>query len=157
MSNLHSIETCTCVEHKTTALPCRHIFFSRRLMNKSLFDANMVPDRLKLGYSSKSLYNVETVSSTISTSIAQLNSIDSSKQLSAKEKYNLVWRCSQELCNAFTSMNDRDFEDKFNIFLTIKSYFEKKVFYSLNRSYFKLFLKLFYLFSDRFLSSCFKC
>jgi hypothetical protein len=134
VSNLIDTETCSCVEYKNTNLPCRHIFFVRKHLNKPLFVASMVPDRLKLDYTNKNLYeNPCHVSSSNYISISSLNTFDqrNKKRLTSKEKYNLVWRSSQELCNSFTSLNDSEFEDKFNIFLLIKSYFEKKVIYKL--------------------------
>ncbi len=69
-----------------------------------------------------------------SISIQNINAVDkdqfesNTQQLTTKDKYNLVWRYAQELANSFVSLNDSEFQDKLNIFLLVKTYFEKKVF-----------------------------
>ena len=45
-----STSECSCYDHKTMSLPCRHIMFARAEINIDIFLPCMVPERKRLNY-----------------------------------------------------------------------------------------------------------
>ena len=73
------------------SLPCRHIFFARKLADVELFTLNMVPDRLKLR---AEIQLADSIDLNLETKIADLNSVQSFMEpnMTSTQRYNAYFR-----------------------------------------------------------------
>lgn len=140
-------QKCTCHNYKSNSLPCKHIFYVRRLLKLKEFESTMIPERFRLSYASSFIYKGSRNRKSVVT-LDDCDNIEESapkqKSCTAEEKYNLMWRPMQELCQCFSRFNDDEFDDKLSLFMLIKEYFEKKVFNIFSFYLFSIYLNIFF-------------
>ncbi len=126
-----SNQNCTCHNFVSNSLPCKHIFFVRRLLNRKVFESYMIPERYQLNYSSNFIFKATRSRKSLVTMTECESTKDSpklnNKRLTSEEKYNMMWRPMQEMCQCFARFTDEEFYDNLALFMLIKEYFEKKV------------------------------
>jgi len=127
----NSSQKCSCHSFKSNNLPCKHIFFVRRLLKLKEFEPSMIPETYRLNYGSGFTLQEGRKRKSIVTIDCSMNEIEQSPanktRYTPEDKYNLMWRPMQELCQCFSRFTDEEFDDKLSLFTLIKEYFEKKV------------------------------
>jgi hypothetical protein len=83
---------CSCYDHLSLDLPCRHIFFSRKVTNNNIFLSSMVNSRHLITTTLNKILCDDQDS--LVTKIPNLNHVDSlltSKNMDQKSKYNAAF------------------------------------------------------------------
>ena len=133
------LSTCTCLSSSNMILPCKHIFFLRRIKNLNIFDIEMIPIRWQNSVynekTSNDLTDIPNFQQTII--IPNLNSVNSINKNSQKDstqpkptqnsRFSKAHRFLQELAGTFINDNESEYNDKIQLLLTIKEMWENNV------------------------------
>lgn len=112
-----STESCQCSFRKSMGLPCRHIFFSRIVMDMELYDVSLCDRRWTSQYYeenarlSKPPGNDHTINSV--TSITHVEQLSKSV-MSANQKYKKAYVLAKKLASVCSEVGMREFEERIN-------------------------------------------
>lgn len=118
--------TCSCYDHLSTKLPCRHIFYARKHRGIGLFTIEMVPNKHRLN---PTIVQAPSTCQSLVTEINNLNSVESlitSDNMNQKTKYNIAFRLAQELCNSLKYLKQDDYKQCLSVLLQMKNHVSNK-------------------------------